>query len=101
MGFVSWFEPRFKPAIVRAALAATLVAVCAGAQAPNAVGATAAKSTSTPARSTTHRASAAATRTSPPSVRHTLPFIADDYTRALAEARARKVPIFVESWAPW
>ena len=30
-----------------------------------------------------------------------LPFIADDYARALAEARARKVPLFVESWAPW
>lgn len=30
-----------------------------------------------------------------------LPWIADDYTRAVAEARARKVPLFVESWAPW
>ena len=30
-----------------------------------------------------------------------LPFIADDYARALAEARARHVPLFVESWAPW
>jgi hypothetical protein len=30
-----------------------------------------------------------------------LPFIEDDYTRALAEARARKVPLFIESWAPW
>jgi hypothetical protein len=30
-----------------------------------------------------------------------LPFIQDDYSRALAEARARKVPLFVESWAPW
>ena len=30
-----------------------------------------------------------------------VPFIADDYTRAVAEARARKVPIFIESWAPW
>ncbi len=30
-----------------------------------------------------------------------LPFVADDYTRALAEARARKVPLFVEAWAPW
>jgi hypothetical protein len=33
--------------------------------------------------------------------RPVLPFIADDYTRAVAEARARKVPIFIESWAPW
>ena len=30
-----------------------------------------------------------------------LPFIHDDYSRALAEARARHVPIFVEAWAPW
>ena len=30
-----------------------------------------------------------------------LPFIADDYTKAVAEARARKVPLFIESWAPW
>jgi multisubunit Na+/H+ antiporter MnhG subunit len=31
----------------------------------------------------------------------TVPWIADDYAKALAEARARRVPIFVESWAPW
>jgi hypothetical protein len=30
-----------------------------------------------------------------------VPWIADDYAKALAEARARKVPIVVESWAPW
>jgi endonuclease YncB( thermonuclease family) len=30
-----------------------------------------------------------------------LPFIEDDYARALAEARARKLPLFIESWAPW
>ena len=30
-----------------------------------------------------------------------LPFISDDYTKAIAEARARKVPLFIESWAPW
>jgi len=33
--------------------------------------------------------------------RPAVPFIADDYPGALAEARARKVPIFVEAWAPW
>jgi endonuclease YncB( thermonuclease family) len=31
----------------------------------------------------------------------TLPFIADDYARALAEARAQKLPLFIEAWAPW
>jgi len=35
------------------------------------------------------------------SARPVLPFISDDYARALAEARTRKVPLFIESWAPW
>lgn len=30
-----------------------------------------------------------------------VPFLENDYTKALAEARARKVPLFVEAWAPW
>lgn len=30
-----------------------------------------------------------------------LPFIADDYSGALARARAKNLPIFVEAWAPW
>jgi hypothetical protein len=30
-----------------------------------------------------------------------LPFIDDDYPRAVALAKQRQVPIFVESWAPW
>ena len=30
-----------------------------------------------------------------------LPFLADDYATALTEARARKLPIFIETWAPW
>jgi hypothetical protein len=30
-----------------------------------------------------------------------LPFIADDYPGALARARAKNLPIFVEAWAPW
>lgn len=41
---------------------------------------------------------AAGVGTHSPSV---LPFIEDDYARALAEARARKVPLFIEAWAPW
>jgi hypothetical protein len=36
-----------------------------------------------------------------PAAKPVLPFIHDDYTRAVAEARARKVPLFVEAWAPW
>jgi hypothetical protein len=30
-----------------------------------------------------------------------LPFIEDDYPLALAEAKAKRLPIFVEAWAPW
>jgi predicted negative regulator of RcsB-dependent stress response len=30
-----------------------------------------------------------------------LPFIEDDYARALHEAAAKKRPIFVDAWAPW
>lgn len=30
-----------------------------------------------------------------------LSFIEDDYARALAEARARALPLFVDAWAPW
>jgi endonuclease YncB( thermonuclease family) len=30
-----------------------------------------------------------------------LPFLQDDYPQALSRARARKLPIFAEAWAPW
>ncbi len=30
-----------------------------------------------------------------------LPFIADDYPKALAVAKSAKKPIFLEAWAPW
>jgi hypothetical protein len=30
-----------------------------------------------------------------------LPFIENDYPKALVEARAKKLPIFAEAWAPW
>ncbi|MBV9073979.1 MAG: hypothetical protein JOZ10_10130 [Acidobacteria bacterium] len=30
-----------------------------------------------------------------------LPFLQDDYSKALAQARQRHQPIFVECWAPW
>jgi len=30
-----------------------------------------------------------------------LPFIHDDYSKALSTARQKKLPIFVECWAPW
>ena len=30
-----------------------------------------------------------------------LPFVEDDYSKALAAAKTKHVPIFVEAWAPW
>jgi hypothetical protein len=30
-----------------------------------------------------------------------VPFIEDDYGKALAEARVKKLPLFIEAWAPW
>jgi hypothetical protein len=30
-----------------------------------------------------------------------LPFIDDDYAKALTQARTKHVPIFVDAWAPW
>jgi hypothetical protein len=30
-----------------------------------------------------------------------LPFIENDYPRAVARAQAKHVPLFVEAWAPW
>jgi hypothetical protein len=30
-----------------------------------------------------------------------VPFIQDDYARAVSEAKAKKLPLFIEAWAPW
>ena len=30
-----------------------------------------------------------------------LPFIENDYAKALARARTNNLPIFVDAWAPW
>ncbi|HSP78351.1 MAG TPA: thioredoxin family protein, partial [Myxococcaceae bacterium] len=45
-----------------------------------------------------------ATRSEPPASAHAqapLPFIEDDYPGALSAAKARGVPLFVDTWAPW
>ena len=36
-----------------------------------------------------------------PAHKAALPFIDDDYGRALAEAKAKNLPLFIEMWAPW
>ena len=30
-----------------------------------------------------------------------LPFIENDYSKALARAKTKNVPLFVDAWAPW
>ena len=30
-----------------------------------------------------------------------LPFIENDYAKAIARAKANRLPLFVEAWAPW
>jgi hypothetical protein len=37
----------------------------------------------------------------PAASRPVLPWVEDDYAKALSQARAKDVPIFVEAWAPW
>ena len=39
--------------------------------------------------------------TPPAASKKVLPFIEDDWDKALAEAKAKNVPIFIEAWAPW
>jgi ABC-type sugar transport system substrate-binding protein len=46
-------------------------------------------------------AAAASRAVKPVPAGHVLPWIEDDLTRAMADAKARKLPLFVESWAPW
>lgn len=44
---------------------------------------------------------AALTLLATPSAQARLPFIEDDFTKAVALAKTKKIPIFVEAWAPW
>jgi hypothetical protein len=33
--------------------------------------------------------------------REAVPFINDDFSQAITQAKGKKQPIFVEAWAPW
>jgi len=37
----------------------------------------------------------------PALARDVLPFVDNDYPKALARARAKDLPLFVDAWAPW
>ena len=82
-------------------LASVALAFTVGATLPAAVGAASGKTPAQPAATRAPAPSRATKSAVPASVRHTLPFLSDDYDRAVAEAKSRQVPIFVESWAPW
>jgi hypothetical protein len=46
-------------------------------------------------------AAAPSTKEAPATAKKVLPFIEDDWPKALADAKAKSVPIFIEAWAPW
>ena len=35
------------------------------------------------------------------SAKEVIPFIENDYSKALTRARSEHLPLFVEAWAPW
>ena len=37
----------------------------------------------------------------PAFAKEVLPFIEDDFTKAVAQGKTKKQPIFVDAWAPW
>jgi hypothetical protein len=43
----------------------------------------------------------ASAKSAPAKWKPVVPFIEDDYGRALALAKARRLPVFIEGWAPW
>jgi hypothetical protein len=53
------------------------------------------------AATTSAQAAPAAKPGAKPGLPSVLPFVQDNYPRALADARARHVPLVVEAWAPW
>jgi len=47
------------------------------------------------------QAAAAKAAKSAPAAQPAVPFVENDYAKALADAQKRNVPIFVDIWAPW
>jgi hypothetical protein len=88
-----------KPGTYLAGLLVTLAAAaCAERPGPNGP---AAGSAPQPGGAPTAAAAAASPAPGAPAITSALQFIADDAPLALAEAKRRGVPVFVEAWAPW
>jgi hypothetical protein len=83
---------------MRIPFAVALLALCS---ASVALAGTSSTSGKTPSTTKTTAPMAKASATKIPNRPPVVPFIEDDFTKAVAEARARKVPLFVEAWAPW
>jgi hypothetical protein len=73
-----------------------LVGVCLAVLAPAAGAAGAAGAATTTTTAKTAPAKSATAKWNP-----VVPFIEDDFGRALALAKERKLPVFIEGWAPW
>lgn len=85
-----------------AALLAVPVLPAAGATAPpGAKPAGAASQPKAPAKAKAKPQGKAAARPPAKKPEPRLPFVEGDYARALADARARNVPLVVDVWAPW
>jgi hypothetical protein len=37
----------------------------------------------------------------PAPAKEVLPFIENDYAKAVAQGKAKNLPVFVDAWAPW
>ena len=53
------------------------------------------------ATTTTSAAKTAPAKSATATWKPVVPFIEDDFGRALALAKERKLPVFIEGWAPW
>ena len=92
---------RMAASLARLAAALLIAPALGGAAVRAATGAPVAPGGAVPGPTGSPAASAVAPAAVPAPAAAALPFIADDWPRALAEAKRRRVPIFVEAWAPW
>ena len=81
-------------------LVLALLAGCASASSP-AVAPSSSSAAPVPSAVAGPPVDSSAVPAAPPAADGPIIFIENDYARALAEARARGVPLFIDTWAPW
>lgn len=84
-----------------AAAAATPAPVATSAASPGGAAATAPGTSPSAAAPAGSAPAGSAPATGAPVEERTVVFVEDDYAHALAEARARHVPLFIDTWATW